>query len=295
MGMVLQPRLNARYTMRQMRIIAIACLLLTLALPAFALEEAKVAPFDLPNDLTCEFAIFGQDGARIATAYYRVLKETVDGKAAYRFKYVGRNDQLSEASEVWANPDTCLPMRSTRKVVSGSRTLYQDVGYKDGVIVLRSKYEGGEVSESQFPAAGSFFDYEELMWLIAQLDFQGEEQTRFNMFATLAGVTTTVLVQDLGLQDLDIKDVTYQAHAYSYEVNMVPYQQWNVLQDGHWLPARIDMGNSSFVNISLDPAKAKQGKLAAKPAPKPAAKQEPAPTQDGGSGPLGPPAGDGRF
>lgn len=252
-----QLRCSARYTYQYMRSIIIACsLILALAWPALALEEAQMRPFDLPNDLTCEFAIFGADGARVATAYYRVLQETVDGQAAYRFKYVGRNDQLSEATEVWVNPDTALPMRSTRKVVSGGRTYYQDVGYKDGAIVLRSKYEGQQVTENQLPAPDRCYDYEEVMWLIAQLDFKGQPQVFFNLFATLSGMTATIIVNDQGMQQVDVQGATYNAHAYSYEVNMTPYTQWNVLQDGHWVPARIDMGTSSFVNISLDPTKA---------------------------------------
>ncbi len=252
-----RARANASYTSSHMRTLAIACLVLALAAPAWALEEAQVAPFDLPSDLTCEFAIFDQYSTRIATAYYRVLKETVDGKELYRFKYVGRNDVMSEAAEAWVDPATALPTRSTRKVVSGGNTFYQDVGYSGGLITLRSKYEGGQVSESQFPANGRFYDYEELIWLIAQLKFNGAPQVYFNLFATISNTTATVVVNDLGLQDVEIKNHTYQARAYSYEVNMTPYTQWNVKQDGRWIPAKVTMGGSTFVNLSLDPKKAK--------------------------------------
>ena len=250
-----RARVSARYTYSHMRTIAIACLLLSLAAPAWALDEATVAPFDLPSDLTCEFAIFNQQNVRIATAYYRVLKETVDGRELYRFKYVGRNDQMSEAAEAWADPATGLPTRSTRKVVSGGNTFYQDVGYHNGSITLRSKYEGGQVNESQFPAAGNYYDYEELIWLVAQLRFNGAPQAYFNLFATITATTATVVISDLGMQEVEVQGKAYQAHAYSYEVNATPYTQWNVKQDGRWLPAKVVMGGSTFVNLSLDPKK----------------------------------------
>ena len=72
---------------------------------AWAVDEAQVAPFDWPEETTFEFAIYSQSsGQRVATAYYRVLREESEGREVYHFKYHARNDQLSEAAECFVPP-----------------------------------------------------------------------------------------------------------------------------------------------------------------------------------------------
>lgn len=269
------------------------------AVSALAQSEARLKPFDWPNDSTFEFGIFDKTGARIATAYYRILKEELQGQAAYRLKYVGRNEQTSEASECWIHPDSLLPLRSTRKLVAGGGAFYLDVAYGSGVIVIRRKYEGEEPSQQELPTNGRMYDYESLLWLIPQIDFGPETQARLNIFDTLNYIPATVVVNDLGEQQLTVKDHTYPAHAYSFEVSLTPYLYWTVMQEGRAVPARFDPGGNSFINLNLDPAKC----TAKAPAPKPApAKPVPAstPPEDDGSGdgsenPLGPPPPGGRF
>ena len=210
-------------------ITALVAAVLLAAGVVFAQTEARIKPFDWPGDSTFEFGIFDKTGARVATAYYRILKEQLEGKTAYRMKYVGRNEQTSEASECWVYPDSMLPMRSTRKLVSGGRTFYLDVAYGEDVIMLRRKYEGEEPQQQQMPAVANMFDYESLIWLIPQIDFGGETQARLNVFDTLNYTATTVIVNDLGEEQLPLKGVTYPAHSYSFEVSLTPYKYWTVM------------------------------------------------------------------
>ncbi|MCH7472098.1 hypothetical protein IIA79_04000, partial [bacterium] len=224
-------------------------LLLLAGRAAWGLGEAVVRPLDWPNDTTFEFAIFDENNKRFATAYYRILKEVSNGIPAYRFKYVGRNEDMSEATECWVNPITMLPMRSTRKVVAGGRTFYQDVAYADGVIVIRRKYEGGEVMQVELPAGPDFFDYEELIWLIPQLSFGAETQIRLSIFETLTELPTTVIVTALGTQRIEISGDYYETECFSFNLNATPYSFYIVWQEGRAVPGRIDMGARSFINM----------------------------------------------
>jgi len=296
------------YTTRMMRraisISALAAALLLAAGIALAQDEARVKPFDWPGESTFEFGIFDTQGARIATAYYRILKEQLEGQTAYRLKYVGRNEQTSEASECWIHPDTMLPMRSTRKLVSGGRTFYLDVAYGEDMIVLRRKYEGEEPTQQQMPAVDNLYDYESLIWLIPQLDFGTGTQARLNVFDTLNYAATTVMINDLGEENLEIRGVTYPTHAYSFEVSLTPYKYWTVVQDGRAVPARFDPGSNSFINLGLDlkkcttkapPANAKPPAAKPKPVKKNEQKEEQEETAPPGENPLGPPPPGHRF
>lgn len=277
------------------------CLLL---LPMFprAAETPNVKAFNWPQDTTFEFAIKDSSGKRIATAYYRVLKEQVEGRPVYRFKYVGRNEQISESSECWVYPDTMLPLRSTRKVVSGGRTFYLDVAYGKKLIVVRRKYEGEQVSEVKYPAPEDVFDYESLMWVIPQLEFGQGQQVKLSVFSTLTESLSTVLVDDKGVVKLLVNGKEYDAHQYEFQVSLSPYVYYSVMQNGRAVPAAVKMGDNTFENLKLDPAKqsvkapppndkAKPGQTAkAKPKPKDKPKETPP-----GENPLGPPPPGGRF
>jgi len=279
---------------------------------ALALTEATVRPFDWPPKSTFEYAILDSAGKRVASAYYRVLQESLNGTPVFHFKYVGRNDQMSEASECWVHADTMLPVRSTRKVVSGGRTFFLDVTYKQGVIVAKRKFEGQEPGEMQLPAPGPVYDYESLMWLVPQIDFAGDKQAKLNLYSTLNEVLTTVVVNDGGEQQVVIAGKTYKAHVYSFNVNNASYMYFGVLQDGLTVPGRVDMGGNSFVNLKLDPAKVKgarvktaqpaaeKGAGAAAPpkkgeAEKPKPKEEEPPPSNPHENPLGPPPKGGKF
>lgn len=269
--------------------------------------EAKVIPPDWPEEQTFEFAIFNSAGARVATAYYRILQAENEGRPVYWLKYVGRNEQMSEATECWVRRDNLQPIRSTRKLVSG-RTEFLDIAYSDGVILLRKKLDDGPVYEREIPAPTRHFDYEQLMWLIPQLDFQGSSRVHFNLFANITENQASVIVTDVGPQPLNIDGVEYQAHHYAFDVNLMPYMLWTVMQDGRPVVAKLNIGSTSFVNMRLDPQKAGAApaqavppEQAAPPQPKqPEQKPEPKPEEpteptDPNVNPLGPPPPGGRF
>jgi hypothetical protein len=293
-----------------------ATLLLMLAVSlqaAWALETATVKPAQWPAESTHEFAIFDQAGNRIATAYYRIIAEESNGREIYHIKYVGRNELISEAAECWIDPDTLKPMRSTRKVVADGRTFYQDIAYSNGVVIARRKYEGEEIFEQQLPAPGPVYDYEELLWLLPQLDFLGAPEVYLNLFVTIRGNIATVVVTDLGQQSITVQGETYTARGYGFEVNLTPHQLWTVMQDGLPVPARFQTGDNVFINLGLDPTKTGELPPVAVPPPaqppgEPPAEPEPEPEpeeeepeeeeeepSDPGVNPLGPPPPGSRF
>jgi len=222
---------------------------------AWALSDAKFIPPEWPEESTFEFAILDQQGNRRATAYYRILQEESEGRPTYRIKYVGRNEDMQESAECIVFRETLKPLRSTRKVIAGGQTFFQDVAYGDGKVIVRSKYEGQEIDEKTHPVGDDLFDYEELMWIIPQLDFSNDTQLTFNVFSTLAEIETTLIVNQVGNRSLTVNDFTFDATLFTFNMSMTPYLVYTVMQDGIGVPARIDMGNTTFLNLRLDSSK----------------------------------------
>lgn len=280
-------------------------LLLVISQAAFALTDATVRPFDYPAESTFEFAILGQDNTRIATAYYRILLEESQGRRLYRFKYMARNEVVSEATECWIDPATMLPLRSTRKLVTSQGTTYQDIAYSQGVIIVRRKQNDGPVRQSDVVAPPkACYDYETLFWLIPQLDFGADAQLMLSMFSMVNEQVSPSYASALGARQLTIGSHTYDCNAYNIRYGLAPYMLYTVMQEGYAVPARIEMGRSTFVNIKLDPAKVKLPRPApakdkAKPAPDKAKPQDkepqPEPPDDPNANPLGPPPPGGQF
>ena len=265
-------------------------------------QEAELRPLAFGDDTTFEFGIYDSHGERFATAYYRILKEVTGGRDAYRVKYVGRNNRMSESAECWILPETLLPLRSTRKVISGSTTTFFDVAYSSDKIVFRRKRgEGGQVEEQQFSAPRAFYDYESLIWIVPQIEFGEATQLSLPIFDTLNVLPMTLVVSHQGGQTLSAGGKDYPAELYSFSVGATPYKLYAVNQDGQMVPGRIDMAKISFVNLTLDPKKVKDGVVTASktPAkqPKPVAKpaEEPPAETPAGENPLGPPPPGRRF
>jgi hypothetical protein len=228
---------------------------------AQALGEITLKPVDWPEESTYEYAIFDRGtGDRIATAYYRIISETVDGEKVWRIKYVGRNEDISESAECYISRGSLTPIRSTRKIVTEGRTYYQDNSYGDGIIIIRSKNEGGKVFEHSIPAPGVVYDYEQLMWMVPYIDFGAEDSVYFNVFISndRSMTISTAVVDDLGVEELTVINTPYYAHHYRFELSMIPSEMWTVEQDGRPVIARFDTGTYSFVNLQLDPGKAGQ-------------------------------------
>jgi hypothetical protein len=233
-------------------------LLLTLALGAAALaqgpSDAVVTKPTWGDDSTFEFGIY-ENGNRVATAYYRILKEKAMDRSVYRLKYVGRNPKVSEATECVVDAASLQPLRSTRKVVYDNKTFYQDTGYREGGVVLRKRYEGKDATERQIAANGSLFDYEELIWLIPQLDLADNASQAFNLFSMLSESASTVMVTASGYEDVTVGGKKYNARVYTFDVGVTPYKYWMVMQSGKGVPARIDMGSTRFENLKLESKK----------------------------------------
>jgi hypothetical protein len=307
---------GTRYTtavMSILRLLAVsAVLLLVLGQAAMAITDATVRPFDYPPESTYEFAILGQDNVRIATAYYRILLEESQGRKLYRFKYMARNEAVSESTECWIDPVTMIPVRSVRKLVTSQGTSYQDIAYSQGVIIVRRKQNDGPVRQSDIVAPPkACYDYETLFWLIPQLDFTVDSQLMLSMFSMVNEQVAFSYASDLGARQITIGSRTYDANAYNIRYGLAPYMLYTVMQSGYAVPARIEMGKNTFVNIKLDPAKVKLPRAdAAKPPAeakatppkpetgkakaKPKAKDQEQPP-DPGANPLGPPPPGGQY
>lgn len=295
------------------RVLAAFCALLLCALPPAQAQQLKLRPLDWPNDTQMQFGIYNGSNERFATAYYRILKETVKGETLYHFKYMARNEQMSESAEVWVDPKTILPVRSTRKVVGSSRTLYVDCAYQDSKIIVRQKYEGDPVTELTVPVTGQFFDFEALYWVIPQIDWAAGNMTSINYFNTFKFRLETAVIAREGADKLSILGKDYPAVRYRFNVGMTQYSFWTVDQNGRQVPAKIfmddqdDRADVTFVNLGLDPKKVKGGSAGSapvqpapaapqpsQPAPAPPSEPEPQPDPDD-ENPLVPRQPGGRF
>ena len=310
-------------------ILALVLLALSGGQVAWAFNEARVIPprFEQRPDwderLAYAFGIFDEHGTRIAGGGYSVYLSEFEGQPAYLFKFSAKNADMSESSQCLVDQQTLLPYESGRKVVQGSYVLGQGTRYTDGVIVTRRKVEGGQVVERQLPAGGDFYDYEELVWLVPQLDFSQSSQVQLNVFINLTEMPDAIMVTDQGDTSVNIEGQTYPAHAYSFNINMSTYTLYTVIQDGHAVPARLDMGRNFFVNLDLDPVKvagttapAAPAEPEAQPPPPPAEEEQPPESEeteegecvepddgeeeepepsDPGTNPLGPPPPGSRF
>jgi hypothetical protein len=232
--------------------------LITLCLLTFAAFAQQDEPAVLKpawnNDTTFEFGIY-KSGQRTASAYYRILREETMSRPAWRFKYVGRDGSVSEATECWVDADTLRPMRSTRKVVYDGRTFYQDAAYGEGNVTLRQRHEGEKIRESVIPARSALYDYEQLIWLVPQLDLADGARGRFELFSMLSSQTGTVLITCDGPEDITVAGKQFPARRYTFEVGLTPYRYWAVMQDGIAVPARVEMGGTTFENLKLNSKK----------------------------------------
>lgn len=217
---------------------------------------------DFEHDSTFEFGIFDAGGRRIATAYYRVLKEETEGRQVWRFKYVGRNEGSSESSECVVDASDLSPIRSTRKVVYKNQTYYSDVAYEADRVIVREKRDEMQPSERSFPLAPGTYDYEELMWLVPLLNFEGEEQVRISVFDSLNLLPLTVTITDEGIEPVHVQEKEYSGHKFSFRIQQSPYELWSVIQDGREVPAVINMGDVEFINLELN--RKKEGKRPAR-------------------------------
>jgi hypothetical protein len=193
---------------------------------------------------------------------------------------MGRNEKMSESAEVWLDPANMHPVRSTRKLVSGGRTLYVDCAYTPAKIVVRHKYAGQQVTQLDIPLQQAFYDFEELMWLPPQIQWTDEQQNTYvNFFNTFRFQQETTVVYRDGMDKLDIAGKIFPATRYRFSVGATQYVYWSVDQDGREVPAKVFMDDAdnrrdvTFIDLllSLKKCKASAAAWAAKPLPPPVA------------------------
>ncbi len=228
--------------------------------PRGGIPAATLRQPDFKNETSFEFGIYDQSGKRTATAYYRIVRQELGGEDVWCLKYTGKNETLSENTDCWVGLNNMIPIRSTRKLVQGNQIFYKDLVYNDQGVKVRKKYEGQEVSELNIPLAPGFYDYESLIWLVPLIEFDGASQVRFELFDTLMEVPTTVIIKDTGTMRINIRGKNYDTKMYSFSVGAVQYRYYAAEVGGRVIPARIDMGETSFVNLQFGNSDAKPKK-----------------------------------
>lgn len=263
----------------------VAVTAIAVASAAFATSEARVLPNNWGAERLMTYAIYQPNVGRIGTAYYRVVQSTYETRPAYELRYTGQGGSLSESSICIVDAVTLEPYRTTRKLKSPQDTFYIDTKFGDGRIAVRRKQgDAGEVRETSSDFPGRIFDYEQLMWLVPQLDFSADNRLHFALFSTVGDQTLLVVVHKKGEDVFEFHDVKHKATRYDFTLNLIRQTIWVQTIDGVPTAVRYDTGDTTFYNLDL----LKAGKPAAKPAPpkdeKPAKAKEEKPAEGAGSG-----------
>ena len=225
---------------------------IAVATVAYATSEARVNPPSWGSERILSYAIYRPALGRIATAYYRVLQKDHEGRPVYEIRYNGTGGNLSEASTCMVDAITLEPYRATRKIKTTADVFFIDTYYGDGRIVVRRKQGmDGDVQESSLDFPGRIFDYEELMWLIPQLDFSNDDRLHFALFSTVGDQTILVVVRKMGEDKFTFHDKEHAATLYTFTLNMVRQSVW--VQDVEGIPTvvKYDTGETIFYNLSL--------------------------------------------
>ncbi len=232
--------------------LSILIAVIAIAAAAYATSEARVNPPDWGSERILSYAIYRPAMGRIATAYYRVLQKDYEGRPVYEIRYNGTGGNLSEASTCMVDAVTLEPYRATRKIKTTADVFFIDTYYGDGRIVVRRKQGvDGEVQETSLDFPGRIFDYEELIWLIPQLDFSNDDRLHFALFSTVGDQTILVVVRKVGEDSFTFHDKEHTATLYSFNLNMVQQSVW--VQDVAGIPTvvKYDTGETIFYNLSL--------------------------------------------
>ncbi len=259
----------------------VAVIVIAAASVAYATSEARVLPNNWGVERLMAYAIYQPNAGRIGTAYYRVVQSTYETRPAYELRYTGQGGSLSESSICIVDAVTLEPYRTTRKLKSAQEVFYVDSVYGDGrVLVRRKQGESGEVRETSQDFPGRIFDYEQLMWLVPQLDFSADDRVHFPLFSTIGDQTLLVVVRKMGEDTFEFHDVKHKCVRYDFTLNLVRQSIWVQTIDGVPTTVRYDTGDTIFYNLDLLKAVA-----AAKPAPanaKPAEakKEDPKPSEN---------------
>jgi hypothetical protein len=250
---------------------------------AFATSEARVLPNTWGKERKVTYAIYQPAIGRVGTAYYRVVQAEYETRPVYELRYTGQGGNLTESSICTVDAVTLEPYKTTRKLKTATDTFYIDTFFGDGRIVVRRKQgDAGEVRETSQDFPGRIFDYEQLMWLIPQLDFTGDDRLHFALFSTVGDQTILVVVRKMGDDAFEFHGAQHKCVRYDFTLNMVKQSIWVQTLEGVPTTVRYDTGDTIFYNLDILKAVPPAAKPAVKPEAKPAAKEEakPAPKEE---------------
>ncbi len=233
-------------------VVAVALLALYFTEKASATSEARIVPPDWRNGETYTFAIYRPAVGRIATAYYRFNIGEYEGRPVYKINYNALSENLTEASTTVVDAVTLEPYKTARKYKTEKGVSYVDVSYGQGKIVVRRKSgEEGEIRETIIDFPGRIFDYDEVMWLIQQLDFSNDDRLHFALFSTVGDQTILVVVRNMGKSSFEFSGKKFQATRYSFNLNLVSQEVWIGEIDGKKTVVKYDTGENTFYNLAL--------------------------------------------
>lgn len=227
-------------------------IMLASVIPARALSEARVLAPDWHNGQTFTYAIYQPAVGRIATAYYRLVTGEYEGRPVYKIIYNGTGSGLSESSTATVDAITLEPYKSVRKIRSASQVFYIDTSYGDGRIVVRRKQgEEGQIQEISIDFPGRIFDYEELMWLIPQLDFSSDDRLHLTLFSTIGDQTILVVVRSMGEDTFEFNHQKFTGTKYTFNLNLITQTIWVQEVGGQRIAVKYDTGENVLYNLAL--------------------------------------------
>jgi len=233
-------------------VLAVAIAVALPSVPARALSEAKVNPPDWHDGETFTYAIYQPAVGRIATAYYRLVMDEYEGRPVFKIIYNGQGSGLAESSTALVDAVTLEPYKSVRKVKSAAQVFYIDTSYGDGRVVVRRKQgEAGEIQEMSIDFPGRIFDYEEMMWLVPQLDFSNDDRLHLTLFSTIGDQTILVVVRNMGEDTFEFNNRKFTATKYTFNLNLITQAIWVQDFNGRLVTVKYDTGENVLYNLAL--------------------------------------------
>ena len=144
------------------------------------------------------------------------------------------------------------PLRSTRKVVYYNKS-FRTAATSATALCWRKRYEGKDATIA--PTSQSVLYSTKSAVADPASRPCRRPSPRFNLFSMLSESVGTVIVSAGGYEDVTIGGRKFNARIYKFDVGMTPYKYWMVMQSGHGVPARVDMGSTRFENLKLEPKK----------------------------------------
>lgn len=233
-------------------VVAITLLTLALSKRASAMSEARVKPPEWKDGEAQTFAVYRPAVGRIATAYYRIMSGEYESRPIYKILYTAIGEGLTESATTLVDAVTLEPYKTARKYKSAKGVSFVDVSYGQGKIVVRRKFgEEGQITETIVDFPGRIFDYDELIWLIPQLDFSKDDRVHFPLFSTVGDQTILVVVRKVGQDVFEFHGAKFTGTKYNFNLNLVSQDIWVGNINGNQTVLKYDTGENVFYNLAL--------------------------------------------